>query len=143
MASDRKRILEMLAKGTITVDEAERLLRALGGGEPDTTNVQPTRRKGSAQYLHVRVEPKGESQAGKGERVNIRVPLQLIRAGMKLGTLLPEDAREKVGTALQEKGIQIDLNHLKAGDFEELMQALSELAIEVDGEDEHVSIYCE
>ena len=39
MSNDTQRILEMLSEGKITVEEAERLLEALGANEPTPTQA--------------------------------------------------------------------------------------------------------
>jgi hypothetical protein len=66
----------------------------------------------------------------------------LIRAGMKLTSLIPSDAVEKANVALKEKGIDMDLNKIKAADIEPLIDALSELEIEVNDE-KKVRVYME
>jgi DUF4097 and DUF4098 domain-containing protein YvlB len=137
MKNEKKRILEMLSKKKITVDEAERLLSALGEGSGN--GAEPSR-KTHPKYLRVQVEPAGpESQ---GERVNIRVPMNLIRAGLKWVSFIPKEVQGKMKTAFMEKGIDVDFNKLKADDLEELVQNLNDLEVEVDGHDK-VRVYCE
>jgi hypothetical protein len=133
MSDDRRRILKMVADGQITVDEAERLLTALGEG-PAAASAPATGGK-LPRYLRVVVE--GD------ERVNIRIPVALLRAGMKLGALLPEEARGKVGDALEEKGVSLDLGRMKPEDVDQLLRHLSDLEIDVDGGRETVRVYCE
>ncbi len=137
MKNEKKRILEMLSKKKITVDEAERLLSVLG--EVSGGGTEPPR-KTHPKYLRVQVEPAGpESQ---GERVNIRVPMNLIRAGLKWVSFIPKEVQGKMKTAFMEKGIDVDFNKLKADDLEELVQNLNDLEVEVDGHDK-VRVYCE
>jgi len=139
MNEDRQKILKMVAEGKITVDEADELLNALGEQPDKIQSVQPEQQaKKSPKYLHVRVEPKSDN--GK-EKVNIRIPLGLIRAGVKLGTMMPEHVREKVTSELESKGINAD--GFKSGNVEELIETLTEIAIEVDDADERVLIKCE
>ena len=54
--------------------------------------------EGVPKYLYVTVEPK---EGKKAERVNIRVPFSLFRAGIKFASLIPEEAQEKVSSAMQ------------------------------------------
>jgi hypothetical protein len=68
---------------------------------------------------------------GKGDRVNVRVPMTLIRAGMKFTSLIPPEARDKVTGALREKGIDFDMRNLKPEDLDELLEALSDLEVDV------------
>jgi len=137
MSDEKKRILEMLSKNKITVDEAERLLTALGDsndrGKSSSSGNMP-------KYLRVQVEPQGPKS--DGERVNVRVPMNLIRAGLKWVSLIPKDAQGKVTDALNEKGIDMDFSKLKPEDLEELVMNLKDLQVEVDGEDK-VRVFCE
>ena len=136
MNSERRRVLEMLAEGKISAGDAERLLERLGNGtgetgrdEPGDTTVVPT---GKLKYLRVVVDDKD------GDQVNIRVPLVLIRTGLKLSTMLPRHASEK----LSEKGINI--SQLSGLQGEELIEALRELQVHVDSsKGEKVRIFCE
>jgi hypothetical protein len=74
---DRTRILEMLREGKISVDEADRLLRALEA-EPN----RPASSRG--RLLRLRIS------GHRGERINVAVPLAL--ADMLL-RFLPKNAR--------------------------------------------------
>ena len=146
MAENRKRILEMLAEKKITVDEAERLLALIGTEE--VTGDQPSDtapdRKRPAKYLRVVVQPGSGGESGhSAERVNIRVPMNLIRAGMKLSALIPPHAADKVNETLREKGIDFDLRNLKADDIEELVAALSDFEVDVESGKEKVHVYVE
>jgi SHOCT-like protein len=143
--NERRQILEMLAAGKINSDEADRLISALekeapgpasGGSEP--------RPKPKAKYLRVLVEPDANG-VGKGPKVNIRVPMQLIRAGVKLTNLIPPYARMKVDDALREKGVAFDLSQLKPENLEELIDHLEDLTVDVDDDKDHIKVrvFCE
>jgi hypothetical protein len=130
MTENRKRILEMLATGKITVDEAARLLSALG--EEREAPAPKSHTGGKARYLRVVVNhPQGYQSEGP-ERVNIRVPIALIRAGMKFTSLIPKEASDEVDKALAEKGIKLNLKNIKEEDLDELIEALSDLEVEID-----------
>jgi hypothetical protein len=137
---DRQKILEMLAKGTIYVDEADKLLSAMNlvadTGPAPQAAAEP---RSYPKYLRVQVEPKS---AG-GDRVNIRVPFQLIRAGVKFAALVPLEARLKIEEKLESKGMKFDLSSLSADNLDQLVTYLSELTVDVEGEDENVRIFCE
>ena len=98
--------------------------------------------KPAPKYLRIQVEPTGDARNG-GERVNIRVPLKLVKTGIKLGSLLPDSARGRVNEALGEKGIKIDVGKLDGEAVDELLSALTSLSIDVDDEKEKVRIFCE
>ena len=83
-----------------------------------------------------------EGDHGK-DNVNIRIPLALVKAGMKLTSLIPESARNKVNNSLSEKGLHIDLNNLDSATVDEIILALKETSIDVQDGDEKVRICCE
>ena len=148
MTEERRQILEMLAQGKITVAEAEQLLSAVGAS-PGGAGTAATDRGPSAasktkpKYLHVLVES-GREGAEKEPRVNIRVPMQLLRAGVRLASLIPAGAQERVNEALNRKGIHVDLANLKPADLQDLIENLGELTLDVEGRrNEKVRIYCE
>jgi hypothetical protein len=134
MSDNKKKILEMLAQNKISADDAYRLLSAIDGGEGrrESTNKAETAAKGKAKYLRVTVLPDPEKErSGNYDRVNVRVPMSLIRAGIKLTSLIPSEARDKVDLALHEKGFDFDMRHMKPEEIEELIGALSDLEVDV------------
>jgi hypothetical protein len=75
--------------------------------------------------------------------VNVRVPVSLIRAGMKFTSLIPSDVANQVEGALREKGINFNLKNLKDEDIDELIDALRELEVDIDGGEGKVRVYAE
>ena len=147
MDENRKRILEMLAQNKISTDEAYRLLSALEseGNTSEGTPKAGTAARMKSKYLRVCILSGSEHEhGGKSDRVNIRVPMALIRSGMKFTSLLPPEARDKVTGALREKGIDFDMRNLKSEDLDELLEALSDLEVDVAGSDgETVKVFVE
>jgi hypothetical protein len=153
MGENQKKVLQMLAEGKISVDEASRLL-SLVGGEGRTGEASDTAQtsKGNPKYLYVKVEPK-EGHAGPSEpghhgyhdhgKVNVRIPVTLIRAGMKLTSLMPPHVADDVNKAMREKGVGFDVRNLKDEDIEQLVAALGETEVNVDSEQATVRIYAE
>ena len=137
MSEERRKILEMLKKGKITVDEAERLLKALGEDSGDAGKAMSGKKP---KYLRVLVEPAPDDK--NGDRVNIRVPMNLIRAGLKWAAFIPQHARGKVDEALKEQGVDVDFDKIKPEDLEELVMHLNDLQVDVDGK-EKVRVFCE
>ncbi len=87
------------------------------------------------KYLFVKVD------AADGDKVNIRVPLKLVKAGIKLQALLPQDAQDKINVKLNEKGI--NLEDFKSENFKDILDALSEFHVNVDDKKgDKVRIYC-
>ena len=157
---ERKKILEMLSAGTISLEEAERLLNAMDDSPPlppigldeerlrsdleklesglrgmsNIESVSPSRRKGGKpRFLKV------EITSHDGDNVNVRVPLALARAGLRLGNMIPKEVRSE----LDDQGI--DLNIL----FESLsedgaMEALEDLEVDVLSQNgDSVRVFCE
>ena len=138
MSEERRKVLEMLAAGKITPEDADRLLQKLSAPEPCTSAivVAPRRaekeRSRAPKYIRVLVED------GPGERVNIRIPLGLVRAGLKIGAILPKGLKSK----LCAEGV--DLTGLSGLAGDELVEALCEMNIDIDSEGEgKVRIFCE
>ena len=100
------------------------------------------RETGGHRHLKVQIDPTGD-EGGKHGRVNIRIPLKLLRAGAKLGGVLPDHAREKINAALREKGLDFDIASLEGEKLEELLAALSEMDIEVVEKGKSVRIHVE
>ncbi|MFZ1990999.1 MAG: hypothetical protein WAW96_14650 [Alphaproteobacteria bacterium] len=139
MSNDRRQILDMLANGKITADEAERLLAALDGAPSSGFSTGGT----TSQPRYLRVVVDSEKDEGNPTKVNIRVPLSLVRAGVKLGALMPAQARDHVNEALREKGIAIDVNQIKPADVEAMLDQLGELTVDVDDKKAKVRVFCE
>ncbi|HLJ29130.1 MAG TPA: hypothetical protein VKY85_20645 [Candidatus Angelobacter sp.] len=143
MNEDRRQILEMLSAGKITTDEAERLIAALEKGPAATASASDSGSKARPKYLRVMVEDQSE-RMGKGKtQVNVRVPMQLLRAGVRLASLIPSPALNHANEALHEQGIQLDLSQLKPENLEELVDQLADLTVDVDEEKTKVRVFCE
>lgn len=140
MSEERKRILKMLVEGTISAAEAEELLDALGnpadvrqsearvGGPPKIKN---------AKYIYVKV------QSSHDDNVDVRVPLGLVRAGMRFTTLIPPQAMDHINNAMREKGMTFDLNSIKPDDIEEFLKNLSDMEVNVKSKNgDTVRVYC-
>jgi hypothetical protein len=142
MNENRRKILDMLSTGQITTDEAERLIAALDKDQPNAYpgNGSEPRSKAKARYVRVLVDDNGK---GTGPKVNIRVPMQLLRSGVKLASLIPEVARTHVNQALREQGIPFDLGQIKPENLEEVIDQLDDLTVDVDDKDVKVRVFCE
>jgi hypothetical protein len=154
MNENRKQILEMLAAGKITADEAERLLAALESepspGAPVSSNSSGAKTTGSKthpKYLRVLVEADESMTGNKGlTTVNVRVPMQLLRAGVRLAALIPQQAHNQLDNALSSHGIPLTLSQIKPENLEELIDHLEDLTVDVDGKQGNatkVRVFCE
>jgi len=141
MLEERRRILNMVAEGKISAADADGLLAAMADTKtlPPIIEVKPVAPK-SPKYLRVQVE----EHEGDNAKVNIRVPFNLIRAGVRLTALLPLGLHDKINKALKENGVDFDIRKMTPENLEELVEHLAELTVDVDGaKGEKVRIYCE
>ena len=145
MSDNQKKILEMLADKKISVDEAQRLLKLVdtdGVSSEDSPGIK-TGVKDRPKYLRVTVLPDSANENSQNvDRVNVRVPMSLIRAGIKLTSLIPNEAMDKLNGALQEKGINFDVRNIKSEDIKELVEALGDMQVDVEtAKGERVRVY--
>jgi len=144
MAENQKKILQMLADGKISVEEASRLLALVGEEEgPGDEKTLVEKDRPSPKYLYVRVEPKAGYEGHKHGRVNVRIPVGLIRAGMKLKALIPANVADDINRAMKSKGMDFDIHNLKDEYVDQLIGALSETEINVDSTEAEVRVYAE
>lgn len=157
MNENRRKILEMLAAGKITTEEAERLLAALES-EPATvgefhgavagnSGAPSATVKTRAKYLRVLVEADESMTGMKGPTtVNVRVPMQLLRAGVRLASLIPAQAHQQLDEALSSHGVPLTLSQIKPENLEELIDHLEDFTVDVDSKDGNatkVRVFCE
>jgi hypothetical protein len=138
MNEEKRKVLDMLAQGKITVDEAEKLLNAIS--EPSEEVPTAAGGKRSWKYLRVLVEPGPGSESN--DKVNVRIPFKLIRAGLKFAAFIPREYQGKVDAAFKEKGMNVDLAKITPEDLEEIVSNLDDMTVEVDGKDK-VRVFCE
>ena len=122
-----KKILEMLSNGKITVEEATALLSKLQDPETIEEELIETEsgevKKRTPRYLRVVVD------SASGDKVNVRVPMSLLKTGIKLSALVPGNAAEQMTSH------GFDLSQLSKLDGDELIEALSDLQVDVDSAD--------
>jgi hypothetical protein len=157
MNENRRQILEMLAAGKITADEADRLIAALepnsaasageftgriagSSGWPNGDKDSPV--KARLKYLRVLVE---STEKGGPTTVNVRVPMQLLRAGVRLASLIPQQAHEQFDATMNKHGVPLTLSQIKPENLEELIDHLEDLSVDVDAKEEKakVRVFCE
>lgn len=137
MNAERKSVLEMLAEGKITADDAERLLDKMSGSPIDEGSPKEGTVEGAAhsakkpRFLRIMVEKPGQ------DHVNIRIPLSFMRTGTHLA-VLPSKVRER----LADYGI--NLPAFGAMTEEELALAIENIDVDIDkGHGKKVRMYCE
>jgi len=133
-----------VAKGQITPEEGERLLALLDkdAGAGKNAGAAEEGPKPKPKYLRVVVES-DEGYAGDPGRVNVRVPMQFLRAGVRLASLLPVQARGQVNEAFRRNGLDFDISQIKPENLEELVDQLNDLTVDVDQKHNRVRVFCE
>jgi hypothetical protein len=134
MNDETRRVLEMLSQGKVSVQEAEQLLQAVTspGQAADEKKVEP-------RYFRILVN-KPPRDGRKAENVNIKVPMTVVRGGLRIGALFPGSlARKKVQLG---NGTELDLSKVTYTDLEAMIKDIGELTVDVDG-DAQVRIRCE
>jgi hypothetical protein len=134
MSEETRQVLEMLSAGKVSVLEAEQLLQAVKtpGQTADDKKVEP-------RYFRILVN-KPARDGKKAEAVNIRVPMTVIRGGLRLGALFPGMLGKK--KIQLDNGVELDLSKVTYTDLEAMIKDIGELTVDVDG-DAQVRIRCE
>jgi hypothetical protein len=127
-SEERLRILRMIQEGKISAEEGIQLMEALDSGKSaalkvPATPAQPMTR--SARYLRVRVT---DTDSGK-VRVNIRLPISVINAGIKMGARFSPEI----------EGLDIEqlMDYIHSGETGQVLDVFDE----EDGE--HVEVFIE
>ena len=133
MSEETRQVLEMLSQGKVSVAEAEQLLSAVkSAGDADEKKAEP-------KYFRVQVNNPARD-GKKAETVNIRVPMTVVRGGLRIGALFPGMlAKKRIQLG---NGTELDLSKVTYTDLEAMIKDIGELTVDVDG-DAQVRIRCE
>src|SRR5262245_16009888 len=147
MSDDTRRILDLLAQGKITVDEAQRLIEALRSAGERATATDPAASQSSGsdkdkpRYVKIAVHKPASGHGGEKD-VKIRVPISVMRGGMRLGAIIP-GLGERMKARLREQAVDLDLSKLDPAAFETMLKDLGEMNIDIDSGKAQVRITCE
>lgn len=98
-ASEQRRILDLLAAGQISVDEATELLAALGTSSvPPAPPAPPSPPRGIARLLRISIDADGEG-ADKA-KIRVNVPIGLAKFATRF---LPKEAKQQ----LEAQGVDL------------------------------------
>ncbi len=134
MSNERKQILEMLSQGKIGPEDAERLLDRLNtatgtGQSPGSPSDSP--QSSPPQFMCIQVD------SVEGDKVNVRLPIALVKSGIKLSAMMPKEA----AATMTKNGV--DFSQLSALTGDELATALRNMVIDVSSHGDQVKIFCE
>jgi len=123
-----RKILKMIEEGHITAEEGEKLIEALGTNQDGVFTQDLPASSSSPQFLKIRVMEEGQN------KVNVSIPLSLVKVGLKLG----DDIGPKFAPEVEE---------LKEIEFDEVMQAIREGAkgklVDIEDDGDKVEIFIE
>ena len=125
-AANRKEILELLAKGKITADEAANLLTSPEPEAPEAPKVpiapsEPPAAKGDGKtptWLHVRVK---DAKSGRN-KVTVNIPIRMMQFGFKIGQRFSPELNDldwnEISTMMQdmESGVLVDVQDEEDGE---------------------------
>jgi hypothetical protein len=141
MNEEKRKILEMLSAGKITVQEAEQLLKAVEAPpQPESNPTNGALPNGEPHFFRILIT-KPAREGKKAENVNIRVPMTVVRGGLRLTALFPGIMGKK--RIHLDDGTELDLSKIHYSDLEAMIKDIGELTVDVDGDDAQVRIRCE
>jgi hypothetical protein len=126
-SEERLKILKMIQEGKMTADEGAQLIHALDhprtpAAPLPTVAPNPSR---APRYFRVRVT---DTHSGK-TRVNVRLPVNLVSAGMKMGA--------KFSPELQGLDMEQLSRHINSGEVGKIVDVFD------DKDGEHVEVFIE
>ena len=134
MSDETRRVLDLVAQGKITVDEAQQLLGAINapateaaatpGGADESERQRP-------KWLRIAIHQPGK-EGHRDKDLNIRGPIAIVRSGMRLGALIPGLAGEQVQARMRERGLDVDFSKLDAAAIDSVFKDLHDTNIEID-----------
>ncbi len=95
LKEERMKILELLSKGIISAEEAEKLLNALSNNEKEPEVIIPTKKKDQFKMLRVLVD------SADGDEVRIELPIEFAKL-----------LKNKKLTHIDENDLDIDIDAL-------------------------------
>jgi hypothetical protein len=125
MSNDTRRILEMVSQGKISVQEADELLAAVAGAHAEAAAPVGSEKK-EARWLRISIDKQGDG--GRHKEVNMRVPVSIVRAGVRLSALMPQG---------------IHVSRIDPKQLEQVISSMGEMVIDVDNGRARVRIGCE
>jgi hypothetical protein len=149
---DTRRILDMLSQGKITVDEADRLIKAVGADRPAATSAADAATDGrpAARWFRINIHKPAKDEAHRPKDVNIRVPIAVVKGGMRLGAIIATFAGEKAAQRMKERGLDLDLStingdlsRMNGEEFATFLKTLDDMNIEIDDGKSQVRITTE
>jgi hypothetical protein len=65
-----------------------------------------------------------------------------VKAGLNITKLIPAEAQDKIQSSMHDSGIPFNLGDIDPQNFDEIMEALEQMSIDVDTEESTVKVFC-
>ena len=149
---DIRRVLDMLSQAKISVDDADRLIKAMRTERPaDPATADPASDgRQPVRWFRINIHKPAKDEAHKPKDVNIRVPIAVVKGGMRLGAIIATFAGEKAAQRMKERGLDLDLStingdlsRMNGAEFDTFMKSLDDMNIEIDDGKSQVRITAE
>jgi hypothetical protein len=128
-SEERMKILKMVQEGKITADDAAQLIEMLeeksGSRQPPTPEPPVSSTGKSSRWFRVRIT---DTNTGR-TRVNVRLPVSLINAGIKMGARFSPEV----------EGLDMDqlIQFINSGETGQMVDVIN------DDDGEHVEVFIE
>ena len=149
---DVRRVLDMLSQAKISIDDADRLIKAMRTERPaDSATADPAAdSRPPVRWFRINIHKPAKDEAHKPKDVNIRVPIAVVKGGMRLGAIIATFAGEKAAQRMKERGLDLDLStingdlsRMNGAEFDTFMKSLDDMNIEIDDGRSQVRITAE
>ena len=139
-SDDVRRILDLLAQGKISVDDAHRLIAALGS-RSQTASAGDDAAADKPRFLKIVMHRQADDRHPE-KNVKVRVPIAIVRGGLRLGAIIPGLSGD-MQARLRERKVDLDLSKIDPLTIEEMLKDLGEVNIDMDSGRAQVKITCE
>lgn len=140
----KQKIVDLLVQDKVSIDDAFRLLgranesvrtneapEELGKNSPSATALARFSSKNRPKFLRVLI------QDGGSEKIDVRVPLKLVKLGMVSSDFVPPGVLD----AVTEHGI--DFENLSGLSDDDFYEAFGNLRVDIVDDDSTVQVFCE
>ena len=93
------------------------------------------------KFLRLMLEPK--PGCGSERKVDIRVPLGVLRSGLQIAQSLPATRRGQMTIALGTHTLAFDVSKLNTESADEFLGQFKDLSTDIDREKETLRLFCE